>query len=51
MGKKAKLIPVYKVDDQLERSNYRPISILAVISKVLSKVLTLIIYCRPTNMA
>ena len=37
MWKKAKFIPVYKVDDQLERSNYRPISILAVISKVLER--------------
>lgn len=35
--KKAKLIPLYKSDSQLDRGNYRPISILAVISKILEQ--------------
>ena len=37
MWKKAKLMPVYKVDDRLEKSNYRPIFIIDVISKVLER--------------
>jgi hypothetical protein len=37
MWKKAKLIPVNKSDSQLDRGNYRPISILAVVSKILER--------------
>ena len=37
MWKKAKLMPLYKSDSQLDRGNYRPISILAVVSKILEQ--------------
>ena len=37
MWKKAKLIPLYKSDSQLDTGNYRPISILAVVSKILER--------------
>lgn len=37
MWKRAKLIPVYKGDSQVNRGNYRPISILAVVSKILER--------------
>jgi hypothetical protein len=33
--KKARLCPVYKKDDETDRSNYRPISLLSVPSRVL----------------
>ena len=38
MAKLAKIIPIYKAKDKKDISNYRPISILPVISKILEKV-------------
>ena len=38
MAKLAKIIPIYKAKDKKNISNYRPISLLTVISKVLEKV-------------
>ena len=35
--KKARLIPIYKAEIRTERSNYRPISILPILSKLLEK--------------
>ena len=33
--KQAEVIPVYKKEERLDKSNYRPVSILPVLSKVL----------------
>ena len=38
MLKVAELIPLYKKDDKLIMNNYRPISLLALISKLFEKV-------------
>ena len=38
MAKVAKLIPTYKANDKRDISNYRPISLLPVVSKILEKV-------------
>ena len=38
MAKMAKIIPIYKAKDKKNLSNYRPISLLPVISKILQKV-------------
>jgi hypothetical protein len=35
MWEKAKLIPIHKSEETTNRANYRPISILAILSKVL----------------
>ena len=35
----ARVTPVFKVDDRTEMSNYRPISILPLFSKILEKVM------------
>ena len=35
MWKKARLIPIYKAGIRTERGNYRPISILSILSKLL----------------
>ena len=40
--KKAKVIPIYKKDDEKVLNNYRPISLLPVLSKVFEKV----VYCQ-----
>ena len=37
--KKAEVIPVYKKSDKLNKSNYRPVSILPILAKVFEKVL------------
>ena len=37
MWKKARLIPIHKAETRTERSNYRPISILPVLSKLLER--------------
>ena len=37
--KKAEVIPVYKKSDKLNKSNYRPVSILLILAKVFEKVL------------
>ena len=37
LWKKAKVIPLHKKGDVLERKNYRPVSILSPVSKVLEK--------------
>ena len=39
MLKKAEVIPVYKKSDKLNKSNYRPVSILPILAKNLEKVL------------
>ena len=47
--KKARLIPVYKKDDEADTNNYRPISLLSVPSKIMeSCVSTCIRICRST---
>ena len=38
MAKLAKIIPIYKAKDKKDISNYRPISLLPVVSKILKKV-------------
>ena len=38
MAKLAKIIPIYKAKDKKNISNYRPLSLLPVISKILEKV-------------
>ena len=35
--KKAEVIPVYKKSDKLNKSNYRPVSILPILAKVFEK--------------
>ncbi|CAB4037464.1 Hypothetical predicted protein, partial [Paramuricea clavata] len=37
MWKKARLIPIYKAETRTERNNYRPISILPILSKLLER--------------
>ncbi|CAB3981669.1 Hypothetical predicted protein [Paramuricea clavata] len=37
MWKKARLIPIYKAESRTERNNYRPISILPILSKLLER--------------
>ena len=37
MWKKARLIPIYKAETRTERSNYRRISILPILSKLLER--------------
>lgn len=44
MWKMAKLIPVFKTDGHMKRDNYRAISILAVISKILERNVFFFIY-------
>ena len=39
MLKFAKVIPIHKKDSKLERSNYRPISLLSNIDKILEKLM------------
>ena len=39
MFKHAKVIPIYKADDKLSVSNYRPVSILSVFSKVYENIM------------
>ena len=47
--KKARLIPMYKKDDEADTNNYRPISLLSVPSKIMeSCVSTCIRICRST---
>ena len=47
----SKLIPLYKKGDKLERKNYRPVSILSPISKVLEKIIYEQIYSYFTRNA
>jgi hypothetical protein len=43
--KKAKIFPIHKADNKMVTSNYRPISILPICSKLLEKLM----HCRLTN--
>ena len=49
--KLSKLLPLYKKGDKLERKNYRPVSILSPISKVLEKIVYEQIYSYFTRNA
>ncbi len=59
MAKLAKIIPIYKAKDKKNISNYRPISLLPSISKILEKVVHKNVYtfleknksCMQVNMA
>ncbi len=42
--KLAKVIPLYKKENRLDHGNYRPVSILCVVSKIIEKVLLKQIY-------
>ena len=44
VAKLAKIIPIYKAKDKKNISNYRPISLLPVISKILEKVVNTNLY-------
>ena len=37
--KEAQVTPIYKKSDALQKSNYRPVSVLSIISKIYEKVL------------
>ena len=43
--KSANVIPVHKKDDHLQSSNYRPISLISNISKILEKIMHTRLYC------
>ena len=47
--KSAKLVPVFKKDAKLDYSNYRPISLLSNIEKILEKLMYKILYTFLNN--
>ena len=49
--KTAKVVPVFKKDSKLDYSNYRPISVLSKVEKILEKLMykTLYTFCNSNN--